>query len=122
MKNTDKEKNLETCLVIVTGLIIFWFIYKIELLLIIAAAIGVIGAFFNSLAHWINWFWYKLADILGFVVSKILLSAIFYVFLVPLALFSRLISKNPLQLKKTERSTWIHRDYDFSSKDLENTW
>lgn len=117
-----REKNLETCLVISTGLLIFWFIYQTDILVYIAFAIGLIGAFFNKLAGLINWLWYKIADLLGFITSKILLSILFFVFLFPIAILYRFTNKNALQLKRSPTTYWKKRNHTYNASDIENLW
>ncbi len=119
----ERQKQLETCLVISTGLIVFWFIYEVKILLTIALVMGLIGLFIPALAKWINWAWYKLADMLGFVMSKVLLSVVFFIFLFPIAMLSKLFTKkDSLQLKKKTDTYWTERKHTYSSKDLEDVW
>lgn len=113
---------METCLVIATGLLVIWFFKPVKGLIIAAAVVGFIGAFIPSLAKWINWFWYKLAEVMGFVMSKVLLSIVFYVFLFPIALIYRMTKKDTLQLKKKSDTYWTSRSHSYSSKDLEQVW
>jgi hypothetical protein len=117
-----KVKYQETCLVIMTGLLVFWFVYQVKVLVTIAVAIGIIGAFIPSIAKWIHWAWYKLADVMGWVMSKVLLSAIFFLFLFPIALIYRMFSKDTLQLKRKTDSYWTKRSHKYTSKDLEHVW
>ena len=60
----DRGKQVETCLVIVTGLIVFWFVFDKKILLTIALFVGITGAFVPFLAKWIHWAWYKLAEVM----------------------------------------------------------
>ncbi|MEM6316945.1 MAG: hypothetical protein AAF960_04705 [Bacteroidota bacterium] len=118
-----REKHLETCLVISTGLTIAWFFFQHIGLLYAAVTIGVIGAFVDSIARWIHWLWYKIAEVMGGVMSKVLLSLVFFLFLVPLALIYRLFSKDELQLrKKAGGSYWTVRKQVFGKGDLEDMW
>lgn len=118
----DRAKQLETCLVIVTGLIVIWLIAKKVEIIYAAIAIGVIGAFIPSIAKWIHWLWYKIAEIMGGIMSKVLLSLVFFLFLFPIAVLYRMFSKDTLQLKRNGQSYWTVRDHDYSKKDLENAW
>lgn len=119
-----REKNLETCLVTATGLILLWFIYELKALLIVGFIIGIIGLFLNPVANWVTWLWYKIADVLGFIVPKILLSTIFFFFLFPLAVLYRLFNKDGLQLDKKgpNASYWIERGHKYDKKDLDQIW
>lgn len=124
MKNISKTKYLETCLVISTGFVLLWFIYQSNLLLQIAFVIGILGVFIAPAAKAITWLWFKLAELLGAFVPKIVLFLLFYLFLFPIALLYRLFNKRPLDLKKKPQgeSYWTTRDYIFEKKDLINPW
>ena len=117
-----REKNLETCLVIATGLVIAWFFFQHQGLLIAAATIGIIGAFFNPIASQIHWVWYKIAEVMGMVMSKVILSAVFFLLLFPIAFIYRLFNKDSLQLKRKEGSYWSEPNKKFGKKDLVDMW
>ena len=119
---TTKGNYRESCLVIMTGLLVFWMIYQVKVLITIAIAIGLIGAFIPTVGEWINWIWYKIADVMGWVMSKVLLSAIFFLFLFPIALIYKLFNKDTLQLKKKQDTYWTKRSHKYAAKDLENVW
>ncbi len=123
MQNINIEgKQQQTCLVIMTGLLVLWFINGTKGLVTAAVAIGLIGAFIPIAANWINWAWYKLAEVMGWVMSRVLLSIVFYLFLFPIALISKLFNKDSLQLKRHPDTYWTQRDHKYSGKDLENVW
>lgn len=120
MQKNDTYKNI---LVIVTGLLIFSWIFKLDILWKIAAIVGIASALFSFVARWIEWGWLKLALALGWINSRILLSIIYYLFLFPIALVSRLFRKDPLMIKGNQtKSTYALRDHLYTKKDLENIW
>ncbi len=122
-KKMKTIKSLETILVLTGALIIFFLIYKINDLLYIALGLIIISILSKQLTYYISWIWLKLAEGMGFVVSKITLSIIYYVFLFPIALLSRLSNKNSLILKnKNKKTLYVDRNVKYSSKDLENIW
>ena len=70
-------------------------------------------------------FWYSLSNILGFFVSRIILSVIYVILVVPVGLVRRLLGKDALnlrQFKKGRSSTLKKRDYTFTSKDILNPY
>ena len=120
MQSQDRYK---TILVIVTGLLAIAWIFDIPVLGRVAVIIGAISIFIPAAARAIEWVWFKIALALGWVNSRILLSIIYFVFLMPLAWLSRLFTKDPLSLKKNARSTlFVTRDHLYTGKDLENIW
>ena len=119
----NKEKNLETILTLCIALVVFYLIFHIKLLLSLSILLGIIGLFFKYLSGKITWLWLKLSEALGFVSSKIILTIIFFIFLFPIALLSRLFKKDSLQLKKGKTfSYYVIKNHEFTAKDLENPW
>jgi hypothetical protein len=117
----DRKKNLETCLVIVTGLLIIFLIKDWKPLLITAAIIGFVGIFLEKPASWITWFWNKIADILGKIIPKVILFLIFYIFLFPVSVLSRIFTHKKQVVKENKIKTiWTTREYSFSQNDLKN--
>jgi hypothetical protein len=117
------QDRFKTILVIVTGLLALAWIFNVPLLGKIALAIGVISILIPPAAKAIEWAWLKLALGLGWVNSRILLSIIYFLFLMPIAWISRLFTKDPLALKKDKRTTlFVTRDHLYTGKDLENIW
>ena len=120
MQHQDRYK---TILVIVSGLLVIALIFKVNWLITVAMAIGVVSVFIPVAAKGIEWFWLKLAFALGWVNSRILLSLVYFLFLLPIAWLSRLFTKDPLALRKQKTSTlFIERNHLYTKKDLENIW
>jgi hypothetical protein len=122
MSESDKAKAQ---LVIVTGLVVLYFIFRSQYpyLLIAAAVIGVGSIAIPVFGDLIVKGWYKIAEILGAINGKILLSAVFFIVLFPVALLAKLSKKNPLHLKKEEGdSVFTERNHKYSAKDLEQVW
>lgn len=122
MKIETKDTS-KTILVIVLGLsLLSWWLGK-PVIAQIGAIIGVASLMFGIVAKWIEIIWFKIATILGWINSRIILSLLFFVFLFPLALLSRLTNKNPLMLKKENtESYYTERNYEYQKHDLEKMW
>jgi hypothetical protein len=66
--------------------------------------------------------WLSLSKILGTLFSKIILTFIFFIMVVPIGFIRRILGKDNLKLrefKKDKTSVFINRDYLFTAKDLE---
>jgi polyferredoxin len=118
----DKTKTLETSLVITTGFLVIYLITNNRLFLYLAFAFGVTGIFIKPLAKYIAIAWFKLADILNYFVSKIILGTLFFIVLFPVSLLYKITNKDKLRLKRSKSSLWIERNHTYSSADLENIW
>lgn len=68
-------------------------------------------------------FWFGLSQLLGTIMSKIILTIVYVCMVIPVGGIRRLLGKDPLRLsefKKNKSSVMHIRNYDFSSKDMEN--
>jgi hypothetical protein len=123
---SNRAKELETILVLCVACVVFYFFtHKQHLYLLrLSVLLGLIGMFSNYLTAKISWAWLKLGDLMGAVMGKVILSLVFFVFLFPIAMLSRLFggSKNPLQLKKTGNSYYFTRNHKYEAKDLKDVW
>jgi hypothetical protein len=125
VQNQDRFK---TILVIVIGFTALGWIlrsrFNIETYLDkIAFALGLVSIFIPAAARAIEWLWLKFALALGWVNSRILLTIVYFVFLMPIALLSRLFTKDPLMLKAKKSSTLYNtRNHLYKKEDLENIW
>src|SRR5215212_4022833 len=117
-----KEKHLGTMLVFVLVLIILFLNYHNVKLLYAALALGGIGILIPSLSRKIHDVWMKFAELLGLVMNKVILGIVFYVFLFPVALMSRLFRKNPFKVKKQTSSYFSERNFTYTKKSLEQLW
>ncbi len=66
--------------------------------------------------------WLSLSKILGTLFSKIILTFVFFLMVVPMGMFRKILGKDSLQLnnfKKDNASVFKTRNYTFLSEDLE---
>ena len=121
----ENLKHKESILVISTGFVVLFLIFSLQWMLWIAAGVSILGLMSSTIAYWIHTGWMKLALALGWINSKILLSIVFFVFLMPVAFLQRLVLGDKLQLKKKkedEGGYYVERNYTYEKKDLENVW
>ena len=117
-----KDKSLETLLVLTGAMVLLFWIYNKKIFLLLALLLVVIGVASPYVSKKISWLWLKFSEVIGYVMSKVMLSIIFFVFLVPLAFISRIFRKDVLGLKKKETSYYSERNHLYKGKDLENMW
>lgn len=114
---------LETILVLVLACGVFFWLTKNNYLLLAAAVIGAVGLFIPSAAKGIHWAWMKLAQGMGYVMSKVILSIVFFVFMLPIAAISRLFTKNKnVQMKAGAATYFKERNFTYDKESLENVW
>jgi hypothetical protein len=131
MKIADRFQSL---LVIVVGFLVLYFIFqrnydwyffefKRNYFLYAAVGIGVSSLMFDSVADLILKGWMKLAEVLGYINTRILMTLVFFIFLTPFALLQRLLSrKNYLSLKDSEETVFHTRDHQYQPEDFDNIW
>ena len=124
-KNITRDQSKDTALAfvlifLVVGLFSTNFLYiKIGLVLLIIAMI------FPLLFKYLASLWLGLAHLLGTVVSKILLSIIFFMVVSPVGLIRRLLGFDTLKLKQFKKGTGSvmqSREYKFAKEDLERPY
>jgi len=67
--------------------------------------------------------WLGLTNLLGAVMSRVLISIVYLVILMPIGVIRRLMGKDSLNLKgfkKDTKSVMVVRDYEFTAKDITN--
>ena len=116
----DRQKHLETILVIVLGMIVIYFFVGSRYLLWAAVTLGAIGVFIPFLAGKIHWAWMKLAHVLGYVMSKVMLTLVYTLVVLPMAWFAR--KKLSVRLTGKSDSYFKERNYTYKKEDLENVW
>lgn len=118
----NREKKLESVLIILVGFIFLFFIFKIKVFLLIAFLVGLMSALSTTILNGVTWFWFKLSEILGWINARIFLALIFFIFLFPMALLMRAFGKSGMALKNKKKSYYTERNHLYTSEDLENTW
>jgi len=70
-------------------------------------------------------FWFGFSHAVGAVVSKVLLTLVFYVMVTPVGIVRRLLGKDAMQLKKWKQartSVFHDRNHLFTAKDLDHPY
>lgn len=124
-KKTTPEQAKDTGLAMVLILLLCR-LYWEERLLILAAIVCLVVTMtvpgvFAPLAR----VWFGLSLLMGTVVSKILLTAVFYGVATPIGLLRRLTGADPMLLKQWRRGTgtvFVEKEHTFQAKDLEKPY
>lgn len=118
-----KHSHLGTILVFVIVLVVVFLFNRNINILYAAVAVGCIGLFVPWLSRGIHSAWMKFAELLGRVMNKVILSVVFFLFLLPMAYISRLFRKNPIRSKRDQSPTYFtERNFPYTKKSLEEPW
>lgn len=94
------------------GLLLFYFEKPSAIYFaVIGGLLIFFGAFFPKILKPLNKIWMSLAIILGFFMSRVILTILFYLVLTPIALLAKLVGKKFIVLKydKSAETYWENR-------------
>ena len=129
MKTDNKTITVEKCkdsgLALVLICLICYQIWKLSFLMPLAIAFLLAAMTYPPLFKPFARFWFAFSTSLGTLVSKIILTIVFFVMVFPAALVRRLMGKDSMQIKgwkQGQDSVFRRRDHTFTSKDLEHPY
>lgn len=129
MKTDHKTITVEKCkdsgLALVLICLICFQIWKLSALIILAILFLLVAMSYPPIFKPFAKCWFAFSTALGTVVSKLILTVLFFVMVLPVALVRRLMGKDAMQItcwKKGRESVFRHRDHRFSAKDLEQPY
>ena len=64
----------------------------------------------------------KFAELLGFVMNKVILGIVFFIFLTPIAFLSKVFKRNTMHVKKDAATYFSERNFTYTKKSLEQLW
>ncbi len=118
-----KSQPVKTILTIMLGFMVVYWMTKLQWAFSLAFLVGAIGLLSNYLAEKIDFLWMKLTWLLSLIVPNILMSIVFFAFLFPIALLSRIFGKSDtLNLKNKNISLFKNTNKEFSKSSFERPW
>ena len=124
-RTITKKQASDTGMAAVLILLLIGLFTQNNLFYKIAIPVLIINMTFPMFYYLFAIIWLGFSQLLGTVVSKIILTIVYFLLIVPVGIFRRLIGKDSLQLsefKKDTTSVMKSRDYYFSSKDVEHPY
>ena len=98
-------------LMIIAGFLFWKEKESFQILLTFGVTLCILGIAIPFILKPIYWVWMIFATILGWIMTRVILSLLFYMILTPIGLISRLFGKQFLELKwnKTDSTYWNYR-------------
>lgn len=124
-KKMTNEKCKDSGLALVLISLICFQIWKLPLLMLLAIIFLVAAMTWPPIFKPFAIFWFALSTALGTVVSKVILSLLFFLLVSPIGLLRQVMGKDAMQIKdwKKGNSSVFHvRDHRFEAKDLEHPY
>jgi len=129
MKSENKTISSEQCkdsgLALVLICMICYLVWKHQFLILLAIAFLLVAMTYPPIYKPFARLWFGLSTALGTVVSRILLTIVFYVVVLPVSLIRRALGKDAMKIKiwkKDNASVFRRREHRFSAKDLEHPY
>jgi hypothetical protein len=120
-KISNANRNFGILFFIVFLVIAFWSFrgnfYQIKILpLCISIIFLVLGLLNSKILSPLNKIWIKFGEIIGMIISPIVMFFIYFAFVTPIAIILRLFGKDLLKTKFTKsKSYWINREKNIGS-------
>jgi len=115
----------DTCLAITFLLLLLLGLYKNMMFYYASIVFLLVGMIFPSAMKPFAIVWFGLAELLGSVVSKVILLVVFATIVLPVAITRQVLGKDPLRLqlwKSSNESCFVERNYTYSAKDFDKTY
>ncbi|MFN8254337.1 MAG: SxtJ family membrane protein [Bacteroidales bacterium] len=117
----SKKQMVETGIVFALATIFSFLAFQFKPGLWIACVFLLVSILFPVLLFPLAWCWFGLSKILSWLMSRIILSIVFYIMVTPVGLVRKLAGKDNLKLKqfkKNNESVFTDRNHKYSSTDL----
>jgi uncharacterized membrane protein YgdD (TMEM256/DUF423 family) len=124
-RKITKDQSRDTGMAMVLLFLIVAASRKREGYLFVAMALHVVNMTVPQVYKPIAVFWLGLSDLLGSVVSRILLSIVFFGVVTPIGIFRRLLGRDSLKLrafKASKESVMLERNHTFVGRDIETPY
>jgi hypothetical protein len=125
MRKITKDQSRDTGMAMVLLCLILYATSKRPGLLIAAIVLQVVNMTVPKIFRPVAIVWLGLSDLMGMVVSKILLSIVFFVVVTPIGILRRLAGKDSLKLRAFKGgadSVMLERNHTFIGQDLERPY
>jgi hypothetical protein len=120
-----KDQCRDTGMAMVLIFLITYFFLKLENFIYGAIALHVLNMAIPQIYRPVAVIWFGFSHLLGMIVSKILLSIVFFTVVTPVGFIRRLLGKDTLQLRafrSSGESVMVKRNHTFTPGDIEKPY
>ena len=121
--NNNQAKDTGLALVLI--LLIIEYIKRPNWLTVAAMTVLVLVMTWPSLFKPLARIWFGFSHILGGVVSKVLLTLVFFIVVTPIGLIRKVFGADPMKLsiwKKSSNSVLVDRNHSYTTEDIEKPY
>ena len=123
IKDIGVEKSKDSGLALVLICLLWHQVWKTDILILAAVIILLIAMTYPLIFKPFAIVWFGLSTLLGTIVSKVILTILFFIVVLPIGLLRRALGKDSLRLKSWKKgsgSVFRIKEHKFVSKDLEH--
>lgn len=124
-RDISREQSRDTGMAMVL-LLLLAFVFRKRLELVYAAmALHVLNMVAPQLYRPVAMVWLGFSHLLGTIVSRIVLSIVFFLVVVPMGILRKMTGKDPMKLrvfKASGESVMIERNHTFTARDLDRPY
>jgi len=120
--NMTRDQARATGQVLALGLTLAAFVLNKAELALASAGIMLLVLVWPNVFRPLALFWFGLSEILGWVMTRVIFSTIFFLLVTPVGLCRRMCGLDPMErgrFKNGQESVFRVRDYQYSAQDLE---
>jgi len=124
-EKTSVARARDTGLALALALLLAMRVWKQDTLLLLAICVLILTMVWPAVFSLPARLWFGLAELMGTISSKILLSLVFALVLIPMAALRNITGADPMKRglwKKDQASVFTQRDHEYSATDLENPY
>jgi len=121
--NTDQAKNTGMAMVLI--FLIIAVLSRKQYVVVVAMIVLALNMVYPMIYRPVARFWLGLSQLLGMIVSKVILTVIFFVIVTPVGLIRRLAGSDTLRIKiwkKGNSSVFKIRDHTYAKEDMETPY
>jgi hypothetical protein len=121
-KTMKSDTSKSTILVISMGFLMLHFLFSWQWAAWVAFIIGLIGILSPFVSRKIEMVWMMMAQYMGRLIPGFLLSIVFFLFLFPISLLSKLFRKDQLMLSNKYKTYFFDINKEADKKSFERIW
>ena len=129
MKPAQKTLSVEQCkdsgLALVLICLLSFQVWKLSIFMLLAIIFLIVAMSYPPIFKPFARLWFGLSTALGTVVSKVILTVLFFALVLPVGLLRKAMGKDALRIKawkKGDESVFKIRDHRFKAEDLQNPY
>ncbi|MBL7883361.1 MAG: hypothetical protein JNL69_04795 [Bacteroidia bacterium] len=115
------NKKTKDLAIVLLGLSLLAYLFQSIALLILVLILLLVVLLFEKSIDLILFLWQKIAHVLGYINTRIILFVFYFIIVTPYSWLMKLFNKNKIQ-SKGEKTQFIDSIYTYTASDFENMW